>query len=727
MGLFKKIFQFVNIIKDNGEKSDNLPILENLFEISTPMYLIDENFDLVWFNKEFNLLVHSDNSKKCYETIFGSQTICLNCPAVKSLQTQQINESYVSWIKQASKKNIVKITSLPLHFNGKVYVLNSLIALPDINSSPKDEKDVFSKGEIADKKNYLITLIEQVPFPIMLVRRDLSIVFANETAKTEFKLFNLSETNLSLPNFLKSLDESDFGQLILNVLNNKSHLFRVSLENGTDAKEKTYVCKMFKISNDEDLFVMVFKNLSEDQDIDVQNVINSELFDKVLQRINLGIVLQDGLNRIIFQNRVAQELLENNTELKNQLVLKKLSANDGSEINFKFPTLGSDSRIFDVTLSECVLDRTNEKFSLVELEDITELEDLRKSLEQIKKQIEPIEKNIHFASFKLMSDYSITDVFGKFHYFDVDNLFHKNKLNFIEELVFPEDSFKVSETFSELFHFPNITKTLEFRLKSLEGDGFWVKGVFENVVDERGKILHVECFLLDINEQKKVEEQLKASQEEMRNLAMYFESLREDEKKKLAFEIHDELGHLLTAMKLEMAWLMKKKYLREDVLNEKLLKLTEMVETTIRKVRSISSQLRPSILDHFGIVAAIEWQANEFQRQTAIRCRINLPKQELQLDEQKSIVVFRVFQEILTNIARHAKATRVDVNLDVVDNNLILTVSDNGKGIRPEDISAKKSLGIIGMKERATSVNGKLTIHGVSNIGTTVTLTIPIK
>lgn len=212
----------------------------------------------------------------------------------------------------------------------------------------------------------------------------------------------------------------------------------------------------------------------------------------------------------------------------------------------------------------------------------------------------------------------------------------------------------------------------------------------------------------------------------MRNLALYFESLREEEKKKLAFEIHDELGHLLTAMKLEMSWILKKKYLREDVLHEKLIKLIEMVETTIKKVRSISSQLRPSILDHFGIVAAIEWQAKEFQRQTAIRCRINLTRQDVQLDEAKSIVVFRVFQEILTNIARHANATRVDVSLQVEDNNLVLIVSDNGKGIKQEDMVSKRSLGITGMKERANSVNGKLTIQGVSNVGTTVTLTIPI-
>jgi len=207
---------------------------------------------------------------------------------------------------------------------------------------------------------------------------------------------------------------------------------------------------------------------------------------------------------------------------------------------------------------------------------------------------------------------------------------------------------------------------------------------------------------------------------------MYFESLREEEKKKLAFEIHDELGHILTAMKLELSWVLKKKFLREEVLHEKLHKMIDMIDSMIRKVRSISSQLRPSVLDHFGITAAIEWQAKEFQKQTAIRCRLNLPKQEIQLSEAKSIVVFRVFQEILTNIARHANATRVDIHLDIEGNNLVLTVADNGKGIKPEDISAKKSLGIFGMKERARSVNGKLTISGVSNIGTTVTLTIPI-
>lgn len=726
MNLFRKIFHLLKFEKYREEKRDNFLLLSELFDTSTPIYLVDEKFNFCWGNKAFHKFVHNVGTK-CYQTIFGSKTVCLNCPAPKTLRTKEAKESFVSFINGSNNNKVFKVTSLPLVVENKVYALN-FINLIEFDSSETLSKDkiVLHLKESFNDDNFL-NFLEQFPFPILILDQNFNIQFANGIASKEFNLLNLKENNINLRSLFNSLGTPDFEQLILNILNNNIQSFRVSCESGVDSKKKVYDCKIFKTMYDSEFYILICKASTESDFGNELSGKSFEFIEKVFDKLKLGVLLQDGFNRAIFQNKVAKDLLDNNDELINQIILNKSLASKNTEINFKYNYTKDGGKIYNVRINDFNLEDSFEKYELVEFEDITELETLKVNFELTKKQIEPIEKNIRFVSFELFPDMTITNVFGKLQFFDFVKPDQVRKRNFIEDFVYPEDSFKVSELLSELFHFPNITRTHEFRLKATGSDYLWVKGFFENVVDERGKILNVKCLLLDINEQKKVEEQLKASQEEMRNLALYFESLREDEKKKLAFEIHDELGHLLTAMKLEMAWLLKKKHLREDVLNEKLLKLTEMVETTIRKVRSISSQLRPSILDHFGIVAAIEWQAKEFQRQTAIRCRINLPKQELQLDEQKSIVVFRVFQEILTNIARHAKATRVDVNLVIDDNYLNLIVSDNGKGIKPEDISAKKSLGIIGMKERATSVNGKLTIHGVSNIGTTVTLTIPIK
>jgi signal transduction histidine kinase len=162
-------------------------------------------------------------------------------------------------------------------------------------------------------------------------------------------------------------------------------------------------------------------------------------------------------------------------------------------------------------------------------------------------------------------------------------------------------------------------------------------------------------------------------------------------------------------------------------MEERFRHIYELIESTIRKVRTISSDLRPSVLDHFGLEAALEWQASEFQKRSALRCKIRLDKQPLNIDERTSTTIFRIFQEILTNIAKHAKASRVDVVLEKHPKKIILKVSDNGKGFKLEKTKESQGLGILGMKERANAVGGKLSINSVVGVGTTVMLTVPIK
>jgi signal transduction histidine kinase len=216
------------------------------------------------------------------------------------------------------------------------------------------------------------------------------------------------------------------------------------------------------------------------------------------------------------------------------------------------------------------------------------------------------------------------------------------------------------------------------------------------------------------------------SKKQLLDLANHLELTREQERKNMAREIHDEIGHALTSLKLDINLLLKKKYLREEKLESRLGDMQKHIEETIRMLQRISAQLRPSILDHFGLIAALEWQAKEFQRQTSIRCKYEMPDEDVEINEHKTVAVFRIFQEILTNITRHSNASRVDVFLTIENNILELKVSDNGIGIRKEDLESSKSLGLIGMKERANLVEGKLTINSILNIGTTVHLTVAI-
>src|SRR5437763_3729594 len=219
-------------------------------------------------------------------------------------------------------------------------------------------------------------------------------------------------------------------------------------------------------------------------------------------------------------------------------------------------------------------------------------------------------------------------------------------------------------------------------------------------------------------------ERLRESEEKLRRLAAHLISVREEERAHIAREIHDELGQVLTGLKMEVTWLAKR--LREKPLIEKTDSMCKLIDTTVQTVRKIATGLRPEMLDDMGLVAAVGWQAKEFQKRTGIRCRAKLPP-EVKLDMDVSTTMFRIFQEILTNVARHSRATRVDIELIVNEDRVGLEVTDNGVGIADSDLNGKKSLGLLGMHERALLFGGEVRITGTPGHGTRVSVSIPVK
>ena len=219
-------------------------------------------------------------------------------------------------------------------------------------------------------------------------------------------------------------------------------------------------------------------------------------------------------------------------------------------------------------------------------------------------------------------------------------------------------------------------------------------------------------------------ERLKESEDKLRRLAAHLISVREEERAHIAREIHDELGQVLTGLKMEVTWLAKR--LKEKPLVEKTDSMCKLIDATVGTVRKIATGLRPEMLDDMGIIAAVGWQAKEFQKRTGIRCRAKLPP-EVKLDIDVSTTMFRIFQEILTNVARHSRATRVEIELTVAEDRVALEVSDNGVGISDTDMSGKKSLGLLGMHERALLFGGEVKIVGAPSQGTQVSVSIPLK
>ena len=233
----------------------------------------------------------------------------------------------------------------------------------------------------------------------------------------------------------------------------------------------------------------------------------------------------------------------------------------------------------------------------------------------------------------------------------------------------------------------------------------------------------IAVVLEDISERKKSERELQRSFHELQALNAQLQHVREAEGTRLARELHDQLGQALTAIKMDLASI--KAESAQGTVSAKVVAVMNLVDETIHAVRRISTELRPGILDDLGLAAALEWAAEEFQSRTGIECRLGLADANLPVDSKRSTALFRIFQEALTNIARHAGATKVRVALNQEGGDLSLTVRDNGRGIDAARVSASGSLGILGMRERAVLLKGDFRIAADPEGGTMVSVRIP--
>lgn len=265
----------------------------------------------------------------------------------------------------------------------------------------------------------------------------------------------------------------------------------------------------------------------------------------------------------------------------------------------------------------------------------------------------------------------------------------------------------------------------EYRIVRPDGTIRWIWDRGFPVRDDTGQIYRVVRITEDITERKRAEEALQHSFEELRALAARLQSVREEERTRVAREIHDELGQALTAIKIDLSSWMRELPPAVKEQSKRAEPIVKLVDQTIQMVRRISTELRPGILDDLGLVAAVEWAAEEFEARTGIKCHLLTPQGEIIIDRERATALFRIFQETLTNVARHAEATRLNVLLVEDDGTFLLEVRDNGRGFTNEQLLARKSLGILGMRERALLLGGELTIKGVPGKGTTVKARIP--
>jgi PAS domain S-box-containing protein len=233
-------------------------------------------------------------------------------------------------------------------------------------------------------------------------------------------------------------------------------------------------------------------------------------------------------------------------------------------------------------------------------------------------------------------------------------------------------------------------------------------------------------ILRDVTERVRGEKALRRSKDELRELAAAASSVREQEKSRVARELHDELAQALTALKMDLIWVKEHVPAGEERLSSKLAAMQAMLDGTVAATRRISAELRPLMLDDLGLIPAAEWLVQNFAQRTGIRCEFGCDPPELELQDPHATAIFRILQESLTNIARHAHASLVEVTLEGSDGEIMLSVRDDGRGFEPGDPRKPNSFGLVGLRERAYLLDGDIKINTAPGKGTLIEVRIPL-
>jgi signal transduction histidine kinase len=271
----------------------------------------------------------------------------------------------------------------------------------------------------------------------------------------------------------------------------------------------------------------------------------------------------------------------------------------------------------------------------------------------------------------------------------------------------------------------------EMRLRRADGQFRWFLVRTAPLRDEHGSIVKWFGSSIDIEDRKQAEEALRRSEHQLQALIDRLNTAREDEAKRIAREIHDDLGQKLTGLKMDLLRAERKIEELEcsqpiNALLDTIVSATELADSITTSVQEIAANLRPSMLDKLGLGATLHYECRRFQERTGVLCELHLPETEPNLSAEASTALFRIFQECLTNVARHAGATKVEAELKEETSFAVLSLSDNGKGITEADLANPQSLGLLGIKERVALLGGTVVYQSDPNQGTMVTVQVPM-
>jgi len=458
---------------------------------------------------------------------------------------------------------------------------------------------------------------------------------------------------------------------------------------------------------------------------------SEERFSRLSDAAFEGIVISDGGKIIDVNNQLAKILGYKPEEIigktaiqfvapeSRELVMNKIKS--GTEGSYEHFALKKDGSVFPVEVQAKTLPYEGRSFRVTAIRDITER---KKAEEEIRKLSHSVEQSPAIVI--------ITDTDGNMEY--VNPKFEEVTGYTANEVIGKNPRIlKSGKTSAEEYEI--LWKTIisggewhgEFHNKKKNGELYWESASITAIKDMQGQNTHFIAIKEDITGRKEMDKKLRESHNRLRSFAERLQMIREEERATIAREIHDDLGQSLTALKMDISWMKNNPDIDIKTQTDKLDMMLDLTNSTIQTVKRIATELRPGILDDLGLVPAIQWQAAEFQNRFNIQCNTSINKSDVIIKDEISIAVFRIFQETLTNVARHSGATKVDVNLNFYDDNkLIMDIVDNGVGIEQEKIYSSKSLGLFGMRERVNILKGSVEIISEPGKGTKLSVSIPV-
>jgi len=388
--------------------------------------------------------------------------------------------------------------------------------------------------------------------------------------------------------------------------------------------------------------------------------------------------------------------------------------------------LNKEGKEFPVELSITPIIQDETEFFCAFIRDITERKEAEEALKESEERYRTLVENAVEALVVLDMEkqkfVSVSDSAAKLFKLSKEKLLNFGPLELSPE--FQPDGKLSSESAMEKLNEAVAGNKPAFEWTHFDADGNLLPCEIRLVrLPSENKIL-IRGSIIDITERKKAQDELKQSYESIRYLTDHLQNIREQERIHIAREIHDELGQQLTVLKMDISWLNKKIADADSSVKQKLKNLTEMLNGTVKTVRRISSELRPSLLDDLGLIAAMEWQLKEFEDRSGIKTTFVADETEVELSDSVKTGFFRIFQESLTNIARHANAKNVSTSLKNSDQKIILCIEDDGKGFDKKKIEDKRTLGILGMKERTLMMGGEYSINSIPGKGTIVLVVV---